>query len=171
MINFASCFSKAHEWGIFPHVVPDSIITLFWGWCRHPRRLPYTLSGVTPSKKGHFQGISRGGPVLSYCIACALLPITSMDIWLHIKPPFHFIFMRVRLLGKSYGINLRCYWERLGELEGNPIWNHIGNQEKIKNPFPLSPLDRSSVHAEPSNWLQKLWFPKPFVTIFGLGTN
>jgi len=55
------------------------------------------------------------------------------------SPPFHFIFVRVKLLGKSYGINLRCYWERIGELEGNQIWNHIGNQEKIKNPFPLSP--------------------------------
>jgi hypothetical protein len=55
------------------------------------------------------------------------------------SPPFHFIFMRVKLLGKSYGINLRCYWERLGELEGNPMWNHIGNEEKIKTPFPLPP--------------------------------
>jgi hypothetical protein len=69
-------------------------------------------------------------------------PNRKVEIKTNVFPysaPFHSIFMRVKLLGRLYGINLRCCWEHLGELEGNPIWNHIGNQEKIKNPFPPHP--------------------------------
>jgi len=68
-------------------------------------------------------------------------------------------------LGKPYGLNLRCYWEHLGEHLSNlkTIWE----QEKyiyIDIPFlPLSKrkkLDRSQVHAEPSNWLHEISLSK-----------
>jgi hypothetical protein len=69
-------------------------------------------------------------------------------------------------LGKAYGINLRCYWERLEERLGN-----VGNLIKIpweqddntlgirKNKINSSVPSPKEKHAEPSHWLHELLFP------------
>ncbi len=61
-------------------------------------------------------------------------------------------------LGKPYGLNLRCYWEQLGEHLRNlrTIWEQ---DIYIYSSPPLSKrkkLDRSQVHAEPSHWLHEI---------------
>jgi hypothetical protein len=84
-------------------------------------------------------------------------------------------------LGKTYGINVRCYSEHLGGNIGNLMgtWReHVGNKGKMKkpsSPLPNSKLKRKKimvlwVHASTYPLAgMYFWFPKLFVTIFGLG--
>ncbi len=63
-------------------------------------------------------------------------------------------------LGEAYGINLRCYWEHLENVENSlrAPWEHIGNKAKNLS-LPLPPRKKtvaSWVHyAEPSHWLHE----------------
>ncbi len=100
-----------------------------------------------------------------------------------------------RTLGRTYGIKARCYWEHpwgthweprecIGNLMGIH-WelerNILGTKGKMKKILPLPPFSptqnlkgkKKSRHFEfmlslPIGWM-KFLFPKPLVTIFGLG--
>jgi len=61
-------------------------------------------------------------------------------------------------LGKLYGINLRCYWEHLGEPHGKIL----GTRQKQINPFlhPSPPPAPKWVCAEASHWLHETFISK-----------
>jgi len=64
-------------------------------------------------------------------------------------------------LNKPYGVNLRCYWEPLGELG-----ELHGNKGKTKNPFPPhfapppSQLNLSLMHVKPFHYLHEIFISK-----------
>jgi hypothetical protein len=69
---------------------------------------------------------------------------------------FSLYYMR-RTLGKPYGINVRCYWELLGEQLGEPLGNwceHTGN----KDPKPPPPQTRLFYLKKKTGPLMSAWW-------------
>jgi hypothetical protein len=61
-------------------------------------------------------------------------------------------------LGKPYGINLRCYWEHLGEPHGKTLGTRQKQKKSLLAPSPPSPP--KWVWAEPSHRLHETFISK-----------